>query len=220
MDVAQVWSQHEKQGSQDVASPRSVSPNSPSDSHPVQPMAIQAGLDRQRELGEEREHGREKREQEEPPKMDPKAAIAGWGIQTSNPASSTVGALRESGKEKVASLKMPDLLSPTEKGKSSWEKYSEFIMPALEEEWTPIPSPTPTSNKFPKLPEVPTEKEPVAAPVPETRRFGESEVDYLPVDLLSKTLDPETKVIKVAATDLITFGESVRLLFVLALIPC
>ena len=32
MDVAQVWSQHEKQGSQDTASPRSTSPNSPLES--------------------------------------------------------------------------------------------------------------------------------------------------------------------------------------------
>jgi len=217
MDVAQVWSQHEKQGSQDVASPRSVSPNSPSDSHAVQPVGIQAGLDHQRELEEEREHGREKQEQEEHPKVDLNAAIAGWGIQTSTPASSAVEILKESGKEKDVSPKMSDLLSPTEKRKSSWEKYSEFIMPALEEDWTPVPSPIPTLNH---LPEVPAEKEePAAAPVPETRRLGESKVDYLPIDLLSKILDPERKIIKVAATDLIAFGKRARLLFVLALIP-
>jgi len=202
MDVAQVWSQHEGQGSHDVASPRSASPSSPFESHPVQAVGTQPGLDHQMELNE--------REQEqEPPEVDVKAAIVGWGIQTSTPASSTVETLRESEKEKDTPLKLPDLLSPAEKRKSSWEKYSEFIMPPLEEEWTPVPTPTPTFNKPPEVPVGPKE-EPVAS-IPESGRHVGSKVDYLPIDLLSTTLDPERKVTKVALTDLITFGKRVEL---------
>jgi hypothetical protein len=44
MDVAQVWSQHEKQGSQDVASPRSASPIARFESHPVQPVGPRPDL--------------------------------------------------------------------------------------------------------------------------------------------------------------------------------
>jgi hypothetical protein len=218
MDVAQVWSQHEKRGSQDVASPRSASPDSPFETHPVQPVGTQAGLDQQRELENERVHEREKQEQEEPPNTEVKATIAGWSIQSSNPASSTVEAPSESEKEKDASLKLLDLLGPAEKRKSSWEKYSEFIMPPLEEEWTPVPTPMPTFNKPPEVPVEPKE-EPVAS-IPETRRLVESKVDYLPIDLLSTTLDPEMNVIKVAPTDLITFGKRAGLLFVFELTLC
>jgi len=217
MDVAQVWSQHEEHSSQDMASPRSASPNSPFEPHPVQPVAAQAGLDYQRELEKEREREREKQEQEELPKVDVKATIPGWDIQTSTAASSTVETPRESEKEKDASPKLQDLLGPGEKRKSSWEKYSEFIMPPLEEEWTPVPTPMPTFNKPPEFPAGPKE---LVASIPETRRLAESKVDYLPIDLLSTTLDPERKVIKVAPTDLITFGERIELLFVFELTPC
>ena len=206
MDVAQVWSQHEGQGSHDVASPRSASPSSPFESHPVQAVGTQLGLDRQMELKKERER------EQEPPEVDVKATIAGWSIQTSNPASSIVETLRESEKEKDAPLKLPDLLSPAEKRKSSWEKYSEFIMPPLEEEWTPVPTPTPTFNKPPEVPAEPKE-EPFAS-IPGSIRPVESKVDFLPIDLLSRTLDPESKVTKVAPTDLITFGKRIELFLV------
>ena len=203
MDVAQVWSQHEKQGSQDIASPRSTSPNSPLESHPME--------GHQKELEKGREREREKQEQEDPQKMNVKVAITGWGIQTSTPAFSAVETSEESEKEKDPSLKLPDLLSPVEKRKSSWEKYSEFIMPPLEEEWTPAPTPTPTWNKPPEVSAGPKE-EPVAAPILETKLLGESKVDYLPIDLLSTTLDIKREIIKVAPTDLIAFGERVTLL--------
>ena len=211
MDVAQVWSQHEKQGSHDVTSPQSISPSSPVESHPAQPTGVPAGLDHQREH-------EERQEREESPKVDVKAPTPGLVPQTSTPTPSAVETPKESEKEKDASLKLPDLLSPAEKRKSSWEKYSEFIMPALEEEWTPAPSLMPTLNKFPEVP-TGTKEEPVAAPAPGIKGLEESKVDYLPIDLLSKTLDPESKVIKVAPTDLITFGKRNRLLFVFVLIP-
>lgn len=216
MDVAQVWSQHEKQGSQDVASPRSASPNSPIDSHPVRPVGTQAGLDHQRQL--EKERGREwkKREQEEPLGSDPGAATAGWGIHTPTPAPSTVVVFGESEKDRGASLKLPEVLGLTEGGKSSWEKYSEFIMPALEEEWTPVPSPIPTLSNLPEV--AAGAKGSVSASIPKTGKFGESKVDYLQIDLLSTTLDPERKVIKVSPTDLITFGKWVGLWFAFMLI--
>jgi hypothetical protein len=202
MDVAQVWSQHEKQDSQDMASPRSTSPNTPLEFRPVQPAGTQAGLDYQRELGKEGECERENQEPEEPPKVGVKPSIAGWGIQTSTTVSSTAGAPKESESEKGGSLKLPEVLSPTEKRSSSWEKYSEFIMPALEEEWTPVPSPMPTLKGLLD----------VAAPIPEIERVEESKVDYLPVDLLSTTLNPGRKAIKVAPNDLVTFGRRLNII--------
>jgi len=214
MDVAQVWSLHEKQSSQDVTSPRSASPNSPLD--PVQPVGIQAGLDRQREPESERERARGTREREETPKVDAKTPISGSGIQSTSKAS--IAETPNESEEKDASLKLPDLLSPAEKMKSSWEKYSEFIMPPLEEEWTPAHSCVPTLNKRPEAPEEP--KDLVTAPIPETKGLEESKVDYLPIDLLSTILDPERKIIRVAPTDLVTFGEMTTLLSVLELIPC
>ena len=198
MDVAQVWSQHEKQDSQDVESPRSTSPNTPLEFRPVQPAGTQAGLYHRKEGECEREN----QEPEEPPKVGTKPSIAGWGIQTSTTVSSTVGAPKVSESEKGGSLKLPEVLSPTEKRSSSWEKYSEFIMPALEEEWTPVPSPMPTLKGLLD----------VAVPIPETERVGESKVDYLPVDLLSTTLDPGRKAIKVAPNDLVTFGRRLNAL--------
>ena len=216
MDVAQVWSQHEKQDSQDTASPRSASPNSPLQSYPVQPVGIQAGLDFQRELVKEREREREKREKEEPPKLDLKATITGCGIQTSTPASSTVVVSKELDKEESVSLKLPEVLSPTEKRKSSWEKYSELIMPALEEEWTPVPSPVPTLNNPPEL-ATGAKEEFISTQIPGTKGFKELKVDYLHIDLLSTTLDPERKVVKVSPTDLISFGKRVVLPFSFAL---
>ena len=217
MDVAQVWSQHKKQSSQDVVSPRSASPNSPFGSHPVQLVGTEAELD-QSELEKGRELERGKQEQEEPTKVDVKATIAGWGIQTSIPASPTAETPRESESKKDVSLNMSDSLSPAEKGKSSWEKYSELIMPPLEEEWTPVPTPTATFNKRPEESAEP--KGGLVASIPEVRRLVESKVDYLPTDLLSTTLDPESKVIKVAPTDLITFGKRAGPLFVFKLTSC
>ena len=211
MDVAQVWSQHEKHGSQDVASPRSTSPNSPLEPHPVWPVGIQAGFDHQRE------RERENQEQEEPPKLDAGAAIAGCGIHTSAPAPSAVVVYKGSEEGEGVSLELPEVLGLTGKGKSSWEKYSEFIMPALEEEWTPEPSPIPTLNNPPEVAMV--AKELIFAPIPEAKRLKESKVDYLQIDLLSTTLNPEGRVVKVSPTDLITFGKGVRLLLVLVLIP-
>lgn len=213
MDVAQVWSQHEKQGSQDVATPRSVSPNSPSGFHALHPGGIQTGLDHRGKLEEKKERVGEKQELGEPPKVGVMVAIAGCEIQTPAPASPTVenpGVLEE--EERDASLKLTELLSPEEKRKSSWEKYSEFIMPPLEEERTPVPTPIPTLNKLPEVSVVPN-VQPVAASITETRGLDESMVDYLPIDLLSTTLDPEGKTIKVAPTDLVTFGKEIRAVF-------
>ena len=194
MDVAQVWSRHERQGSQDVATPRPTSPHSPLESCPAQPAGIQAGLDHQRELEKEKQ-----RQQGEPPNVVVKATIVGCITQISTPAPSAVGVSKESEREENASLKLPE--------KSSWEKYSEFIMPALEEEWTPIPSPMPTVNKFPEAVAEAKER-PVTALTLEIKRPEELKVDHQRIDLLSTTLDPEGKVIRVAPTDLITFGES------------
>ena len=217
MDVAQVWSQHEKQSSQDVGSPQPASPDRSFEPHLVQPAGTQVGLDHQRGLDREKEGEREKQEQGEPLKVNVRSAIAGCGIQASAPASSTVETPRKP-KEKDTPLKLPDLLSPVEKRKSSWEKYSELIMPPLEEEWTPVPSPTPTWHQLREVPAEP--KEPVAAPIPGTKRFEESKVDYLPIDLLSTILNPEREIIEVASTDLITFGKRIRFSFVLELMSC
>ena len=211
MDVAHVWSQHEKEGSQDVASPRSASPNSPLESGSARPVGIQAGP------GHQREREREKFEREGPPKVDVKVNIAGWGIQSSCLSPSTVDAPKESELDN-ASLKLPEVPSPTEKRKSSWVKYSEFIMPALEEEWTPAPTPMPTMKGF--LVVAAETEVPTSAPISEAKRFGQSGVDYLRIDLLSTTLDPEKGVTKVAPTDLVTFGKGIGLLFVFALTPC
>lgn len=196
MDVAQVWSEHGKHGPQNVSSPRPASPNSPLESRSVHPMRTQARPDNQRE----------RQEQGEPPGVVVKAADA----RTSISASPVPDIPNESEKEKGASLKLPDLLTPTEQRKLSWEKYSELIMPALEEEWTPFPSPMPTLKK--KI-EVPGEAkvEQVTATTPETKRPGGSGVDYLPLDLLSTTLEPERKAIKVSPADLTTFGKITRL---------
>jgi hypothetical protein len=200
MDVAQVWSEHEKQSSQ---------PNSPIESRPVHFMGTQARLDHQGELEKERGRKRERQEQNEHPEV---AVKAGRGTQTPIPVPSTVESAKESEKEKAASLKLPDLLTPMEKNNLSWEKYSELIMPALEEEWTPVPSPMPTLNKLPEV-SVGTKEDPVSAATPETKRSEESKVDYLPLDLLWTTLEPERKVIKVSSADLVTFGKIIRLLF-------
>lgn len=212
MDVAQVWSQHEKQGSQDVASPLSISPNSPLESHPAQPGEIQAELDHKRELERERGREREDQRQENGPKADVKATVVGRDIQTPTLAPSTVGVPVEPEREDNISPKLPEVPSPTEKRKSSWEKYSEFIMPALEEEWTPVPSPMPTLNKVPVV-ALGTKEGPVSTPILDAKRSEELKVDYLHIDLLSTTLDPERKVIKVSPTDLVTFGEKIVLLF-------
>lgn len=208
MDVAQVWSEHEKQSSQNAPGPRSSSPNSPLESHSIHPMGTQTRPDHRREL---------EKEQEELPQAAVKAVVPGRGTQTSNPMPSTVETPEESERDKGASLKLPDLLTPTEKRKSSWEKYSELIMPALEEEWTPVPSPMPTLNKPPEAP-VETKEEPVVATVPKTKRSGESKVDHLPLDLLSTTLEPERKIMKVSPTDLVVFGNVIRLLILSMLI--
>jgi hypothetical protein len=210
MDVAQVWCQHEKQGSQDVATPRSVSPNSPSEFHPVQPGGIQTGLDHRGELEEKREREREEQESGGLSKADVKVAIGGCGIQTSASSAVDIPGILE--KEGDAALRLPELLNPAEKSKLSWEKYSEFIMPPLEEERTPVPIPMPTLNKPPKVSAEPRVQL-VVAPIPETRGLDESRVDYLPIDLLSTTLDPEGKMIKVAPTDLVTFGKRIRVAF-------
>jgi len=215
MDVAQVWSQHEKHGSQGVTSSRSASPNSPLESRPAQPAGIQTGLDHQRELEKERECEREKQDQEERLKVGVKTTIAGWVTPT--PAPSAVGVSKELGQEEGAALELPEVPSPTEKRKSSWEKYSEFIMPALEEEWTPVSSPMPTLNKVPVVASG-TKEGPPSTPIPETKWPEELKADYLHIDLLSKTLDPDRKVIKVAPTDLVTFGERVETFLVFALI--
>ena len=201
MDVAQVWSEHERQSSQDVSSPQLASPNSPLESHLVQPVGSQVELDRQRELEMERERDMERQEQDGLPRVDVKVANAGCGTQTSSPGPSGVEE-----KEKETSLKLPDLLNPTEKRKSSWEKYSEFIMPALEEEWTPVPSPMPTLNKTPEV-VAETREGPTAATILGTRRFEGSKANYLPIDLLSTTLNPERRTIQISPTDLITFGK-------------
>jgi hypothetical protein len=202
MDVAQVWSEHERQDSYDASSPQPISPSSPLESHPVQLMGTRAELDHQREPG--------KQEQQERPKVNVKATVAGLGTQASL---SSVEAPKELEKENNTPLKLPDLLSPTEKRKSSWEKYSELIMPALEEEWTPNPSPMPTLNKRPEAP-AETKEELVATTNPEAKGSGERKVDYLPIDLLSTTLDPGG-VIKVSPSDLITFGETIKFLLIL-----
>lgn len=209
MDVAQVWSEHQKQSSQNESNPRSASPNSPLESHSVQHMGTQIGPDHQGGLEGDRGHERERQEPEEPP-GPVKVAIIGWDTQTSIPAPSTVESPQEPEREQGASLKLPDLLTPTEKRKSSWEKYSELIMPALEEEWTPVPSPMPTLNK----PPVPgyTKEEPVAVTIPETKKSEESKVGYLPLDLLSATLELERKIIRVSPADLVAFGKMVGLL--------
>ena len=211
MDVAQVWSQHEEQGSQDVTTPRSVSPNSPSEFHPVQPGGIQTGLDHRGEL-EKRERDREKQELGKLSKVDANFAVGGCGIRTSAPASPTVEIPGVLEKERDTALKLPELLNPAEKKKTSWERYSEFIMPPLEEERTPVPTPMPTLNKLPKVSAEP-KVQPIIAPIPEARGLGESKVDYLPIDLLSTTLDPEEKTIKVAPTDLVAFGKRIRVVF-------
>jgi len=215
MDVAQVWSQHEEQGSQDVESPRSTSPNSPLDPHPVRPSGVQPELDHHREP--EKERGRKDgQERDEYPEMDVKAATAGLDIQTSALSSSTIEAPKELEKEKDASLKLPDLLTPTEKKKSSWEKYSEFIMPALEEEWTPVQSPMSTLRKSPGAATGAKEAS-VTAPIPEIKRSEEPKLEYTFIDLLSTTLDQQMKSIKVAPIDLITFGKWIGHLFVFEL---
>ena len=213
MDVAQVWSQHEKESSQDVASPLSISPDSPLESHPAKPGETHAGPDHQRE------RERERQDQEVRPEADVKATIAGRGIQAPALAPSTVGVPKESEREGNTPPNLPGVPSPTEKRKSSWEKYSEFIMPALEEEWTPVSSPMPTLNKVPGMALV-TKEGAVPAPIPETRRSEELKVDYLHIDLLSTALDPKRKVIKVSPTDLSTFGERVALLVAFALTFC
>ncbi|KAF9792515.1 hypothetical protein BJ322DRAFT_52505 [Thelephora terrestris] len=198
MDVAQVWSEHEKQSSQDAPSPRIGSPNNLIEFHPVQPVGTEAGFDRQRELEMEREREQERKEQDWPPKLDVKVAVAGRDTQASGPRSPAVEE-----NEKETSLKLPDLPNPTEKKKSSWEKYSEFIMPALEEEWTPVPSPMPTLNKSPEM-ATGTKEEPTALITAGAKRPDESRVDYFPIDLLSTTLNPERRTIKISPTDLIT----------------
>jgi len=213
MDVAQVWSQHEKEGSQDVASPLSVSPDSPLEFHPAQPGEIQAGLDHQRE------REREKQDREERPEADVKATSAGQGIPAFTLAPSTVGVPKEPEREGKTPPKLPEVPSPTEKRKSSWEKYSEFIMPALEEEWTPVPSPMPTLNKAPGV-ALGTKEGAVSAPISETKWSEELKVDYRYIDLLSTTLDPERKVVKISPNDLVAFGEGIALLFAFALIYC
>lgn len=207
MDVAQVWSEHEKQSSQDASSPQPTSPISPLGSHPLEAPTV---FGRQRELEKDRECEKEGQEQVEVPKVDAKAAITGWGIQTPVSGPSAV-------EEKDASLKLPDLLNPTEKKKSSWEKYSELIMPALEEEWTPAPSPMPTLNKAPTV-AVETEEEQVITAIPEAKGPKEPKVDYIPIDLLSATLNPERETIKVSPTDLVTFGKTTGSQFPLILI--
>ena len=218
MDVAQVWSEHEKQDSQHDSSPRSTSPSSPLESRSTHLIGTQAKLDHHSELKKERGHKRERQEQVEPPGVAVKTAMAGWGTQTPVPTPSTVGTPLEPEKERGASLKLPDLLTPTEKSTSSWEKYSELIMPALEEEWTPVPSPMPTLNKLPEV-SVGTKEGPVATTTPETKGSQRSEVDYLPLDLLSTTLEPERKIVKVSLADLVTFGRKVRLSSFAMLIP-
>jgi len=212
MDVAQVWSQHEKQGSQDVASPLSVSPNSPLESHFAQPGDIQAGLDH------EREREREDQDQEKRPKADMKATVVGWDIRAPTLVPPTVGVPKEREQEDDTP-KLPEVPSPTEKRKSSWGKYSEFIMPALEEEWTPVPSPMPTLSKVPVV-ALGAKEGPVTVPILDAKRSEELKVDYVHIDLLSATMDPERKVIKVSPTDLVTFGENIVLLFALALKSC
>lgn len=194
MDVAQVWSEHEKQSSQDASSPQPTSPISPLGYHPLGALTV---FDRQRELGKDRECEREGQEQVGVPKVDVNAAITGWDTQTSVSGASTV-------EEKDTSLKLPDLLNPTEKKKSSWEKYSELIMPALEEEWTPAPSPMPTLSKAPTV-AVETKEEQVVPAIPEVKGPKEPKVDYIPIDLLSVTLNPERETVKVSPTDLVTF---------------
>jgi hypothetical protein len=149
--------------------------------------------------------------------IDGKAAISGWGIQPSILTSFVVETPKGSGEDRDASLKLPNLLSPAEKRKSSWEKYSELIMPALEEEWTPSPSPMPTLNKLPQA-IADTKGEPATATVTEVRKFNESKVDYLPVDLLSTTLGSE-RVVKVSPTNLITFGKTIKLSLAYTLTP-
>lgn len=216
MDVAQVWSQREEQGPQDVAIPRSASPNSPPEFHPVQPGGIQIGLDHGGELEEQREREREKQELGDISKVDVKFAIGGSGTRTSAPASPTVETPGVLEKERDAALKLPELLNPAEKMKSSWERYSEFIMPPLEEERTPVPTPMPTLNKLPEVSAEP-KVQPVVAPIPEAEGLDELKVDYLPIDLLSTTLDPEGKIIKVAPTDLVTFGKRIRAVFAVEL---
>lgn len=202
MDVAQVWSEHEKQSSQYESSPRSTSPNSPFESRSTHPIGAQTRLDHQNE--QERE--REPPEQVEPPGVVVKAPVAGRGAHIPVPAPSAVETPLESEKERGVSLKLPDLLTPVEKSTSSWEKYSELIMPALEEEWTPAPSPMPTLNKLPEV-HLGTKEEPVAAATSAIKRSQKSQVDYLPFDLLSTTLEPERKIVKVSPADLINFGR-------------
>ena len=219
MDVAQVWSQHEKQNSQDVSSPPPTSPSSPLESHPARSMGTQDRLNNQSVL--EGEGGREGEEQEKhdgPPVMDDKATIPGRGIQPSMLTSFVVETPKESGEDRDASLNLPNLLSPAEKRKSSWEKYSELIMPALEEEWTPSPSPMPTLNKLPPA-ILDTKGELATVTVTEVKRFNESKVDYLPIGLLAATLGSE-RVVKVSPADLITFGKTVKLSFVHMLTLC
>jgi len=207
MDVAQVWSEHEKQSSQDASSPQPTSPISPLGSYPPEALTV---FDRQRELGKDREYEREGQEQVGVPKVDVNAANTGWGTQTSVSGPSTVDV-------KDASLKLPDLLNPTEKKKSSWEKYSELIMPALEEEWTPSPSPMPTLNKAPTA-VVETKEQQVIPAIPQVKGPKELKVDYIPIDLLSTTLNPERETVKVSPTDLVTFGKTTQLEFALILI--
>lgn len=214
MDVAQVWSEHERQSSQNVASPRSASPSSPLEPRSTHPVGTSTRLDHQGEPEKGGERERERQEQEEPPRVVDKTAIAGRGTQTPIPAPSTAETPEEP-EEEDTSLKLPGLLTPMEKRKSSWEKYSELIMPALEEEWTPIPSPVPTLNKPPEM-----SAKTKGATTPETERSGESKVDYLPLDLLSTTLEPEGKTIKVSPADLITFGKTTSLSSLSVLTSC
>ena len=201
MDVAQVWSEHKKQGSQDMSSPRPASPNGLIEPRVTQPTETPPGLGRQR-IPEKERPGQER------PGMD--VEVTELDTQIITPTSSTAVSPKE---EKNASLGLPDLLNPTEKSKSSWEKYSEFIMPALEEEWTPVPSPIPTMNKPPETAVEKKEKHIVTAP-----ESMQSKVDYLPVDLLSTTLNSERRTIKVFPADLITFGEIIKPSFISVLI--